>query len=136
MDYWYNPDIECSIVKNCMTFRRFKKLTKYLHISDIEEEKLTTVEGYDVLQKVRPVLDIIDNFHEKYRPGRELVVDEAMVAFKGRHHIKQYIKNKPTKWGFKVWVLATPQGYVLRGNVYLGKKKLEIRECFFGVRLL
>ncbi|KAG8237947.1 hypothetical protein J437_LFUL016292 [Ladona fulva] len=56
IDYWYNPDIECLIVKNCMTFRHahthsdipsFKKLTKYLHISDIEEEKLTTVEGFD-----------------------------------------------------------------------------------------
>ncbi|KAG8231126.1 hypothetical protein J437_LFUL010452, partial [Ladona fulva] len=36
---------------NYMTFRCFKKLTKYLHISDIEEEKLTNVEGFDVLQK-------------------------------------------------------------------------------------
>ncbi|KAG8237526.1 hypothetical protein J437_LFUL016503 [Ladona fulva] len=83
MDYWYNPDIECLIVKNCMIFRRFNKITKYLHISDIEDEKPTTFEG-----------PAMDNFYEKNRPGRELVVDEAMVAFRGRHHIKQYIKNK------------------------------------------
>ncbi|KAG8240206.1 hypothetical protein J437_LFUL018122 [Ladona fulva] len=58
----------------------------------------------------------MDNFHEKYRPEKELVIDEALVAFMGRHHIKQYIKNKPTKWRFMIWVFATPHGYVLRMN--------------------
>ncbi|KAG8237188.1 hypothetical protein J437_LFUL016642 [Ladona fulva] len=101
-----------------MTYRHFKKLTKYLHTNDIEEEKLTTVEGFDVLQKVRPVLDIMEHFHKKYRPGRELVDG----GFQGT---SPYQTNKPTKWGFKVWGLATPHGYVLRGNIYLGKKEIR-----------
>jgi hypothetical protein len=35
-----------------------------------------------------------------------------MVGFKGRSGIKQYIKNKPTKWGYKVWCIAN-EGYLL-----------------------
>ena len=29
----------------------------------------------------------------------ELSIDEAMIPFKGRLRIKQYMKDKPTKWG-------------------------------------
>ncbi|KAG8237287.1 hypothetical protein J437_LFUL016200 [Ladona fulva] len=69
-----------------------------------------------------PALDILDKFFEKHKPSREFSIDEAMAAFKGRHYMKQYIKSKPTKWGFKIWVLASPQGYVLHGNVNMEKK--------------
>ena len=78
----------------------------------------------------------METFHQKYKPGRELSVDEAMVAFKGRHYIKQYIQGKPTKWGFKVWVLASSHGYVLQGNVYLGKKDNRHCEMFLGTQVV
>jgi len=34
-----------------------------------------------------------------------------MIPYKGRLAFKQYIKNKPTKWGIKVFVLS---GYISR----------------------
>ena len=34
---------------------------------------------------------------------RENSIDEAMVGFKGRSTLKQYMPMKPTKHGFKVW---------------------------------
>ena len=46
-----------------------------------------------------------------------------MVAFKGRIGIKQYIKDKPTKWGFKLWILAdSDNGYTYKFQVYTGKR--------------
>ena len=49
-------------------------------------------------------------------------IDEAMIPFKGRLKFKQYMKDKPTKWGIKVFVLADSQtGYVKRLQVYTGK---------------
>lgn len=48
-----------------------------------------------------------------------------MVAYgkvKHRSGIRQYIKNKPTKWGIKLWVLAdSMNGYTCDFNIYVGK---------------
>ncbi len=53
----------------------------------------------------------------------ELSVDEAMIPFKGRLGIKQYyMKDKRTKWGIKVFVLAGARnGYTIHLQVYSGK---------------
>ena len=44
---------------------------------------------------------------------------------KSRHRsgIRQYIKDKPTKWGIKLWVLAdSSNAYVQDFNIYIGKQ--------------
>jgi hypothetical protein len=41
----------------------------------------------------------MDKFTQAYIPGCELAVDEAMVGFKGRFFLKQYLPGKPTKLG-------------------------------------
>ena len=49
-------------------------------------------------------------------------IDERMVKFKGHNSLKQYIKNKPVKWGFKFWVRADSiTGYVFAIKLYSGK---------------
>lgn len=60
---------------------------------------------------------------EFYQPLRELSIDERMVKSKARSHFRQYIRNKPTKWGFKYWVLADPTGYTVDFNLYCGKDR-------------
>ena len=46
-----------------------------------------------------------------------------MIPFKGRLGFKQYMKNKPTKWGVKVFVLSdATNGYIYRVQVYTGKQ--------------
>lgn len=45
-----------------------------------------------------------------------------MIGFNGRLHFKQYVKNKPTKYGIKVWCVAEPKtGYMLNFRFYTGK---------------
>jgi hypothetical protein len=64
-----------------------------------------------------------NNFLNAYNPGRNLPVDESMVAFKGRTHLKQYMPQKPIKRGLKIWALAcSSTGYLLSFSVYEGKK--------------
>ncbi|XP_054290788.1 piggyBac transposable element-derived protein 3-like [Macrosteles quadrilineatus] len=55
-------------------------------------------------------------------PPEYLAVDEAVIPFKGRSRGKQYLKKKPKKWGFKVWVLAASNGYVSKFELYQGKR--------------
>ena len=78
----------------------------------------------DPLKKVRPFYDHVkEKCRSLYQPLQELSVDERMVKSKARSHFKQYICNKPTKWGFKFWVLADPTGYTCDYNLYCGRQR-------------
>ena len=80
--------------------------------------------------KVRPILDKIKNNSQKaYMPGREVAVDEAMVLFKGRSSMKQYMPLKPTKRGYKVWCLCdAANGYVYNFEVYTGASTSKMED--------
>lgn len=58
-------------------------------------------------------------------------IDETMVPHKGRLSFKQYIKNKPIRWGIKLWVLCeATTGYVYNFDVYLGKEEGNVEHSF------
>lgn len=48
-----------------------------------------------------------DSFHAAASPDEHIAIDEMIIPFKGRSGLKQYMKAKPKKWGFKVWVQQT-----------------------------
>ena len=51
-------------------------------------------------------------------------LDEAMVPFKGRLGIKQFVSNKPVRVGIKLWKLCeSATGYCYKFDVYMGKGK-------------
>ena len=43
---------------------------------------------------------------ENFIPEKNISIDESMVPCYGRHGGKQYIQNKPVKFGYKLWVAA------------------------------
>ena len=72
--------------------------------------------GHDKLFKVRPLLDmVLPKFESEYELHQYVTIDEAMIHFKSRLRFKQYMKAKPTKWGFEQC------GYVYRLQIYTGK---------------
>ncbi|KAI8483674.1 hypothetical protein Bbelb_386120 [Branchiostoma belcheri] len=75
-------------------------------------------ERLDRVMKVRKVMERVnENSRSARHVGENLVVDEAMVAFRGRHHLRQYNPSKPTKYGYCLRVLAEPDGYILADEV-------------------
>ena len=47
-------------------------------------------------------------------------VDEAIIPYYGRHSCKQFIKGKPLRFGYKMWVAACINGYVMNLQPYPG----------------
>ena len=55
-------------------------------------------------------------------PHKQLSVDEAMIKFKGRSSLKQYMPKKPIKRGIKMWCRAdSVNGYLCNFGIYTGK---------------
>jgi hypothetical protein len=119
--YW-EPVWRLPVVADRFTENRFMAIKKYLHLADnsvIAENKDSQP---DRLAKIRPLLDLLlTNFHSNYQPGRFLTVDEDMCKFKGRNVMKQYMKAKIIKWGYRIWKLCdSSSAYTLNLDVYTG----------------
>jgi hypothetical protein len=76
--------------------------------------------------KLRKVESFLNYFKERcshfYQPSQNMAVDKRMVKSRHRSDIRQYIKDKPVKWGIKLWVLADSlNGYTVDFDVYIGK---------------
>ena len=124
-DYWsstaalHNFSIASRIPR-----KRFLEIQRYIHFTNNASIIARGQEGYDRLAKVRPVLESVrKTFLSNFNPHRENAIDEAMVPFKGRSSLKQYVPLKPVRRGFKVWVRAdSTNGYISDFSVYTGKE--------------
>ena len=67
------------------------------------------------------------------------LIDEQIIPTKGCSSIKQYLLNKPNKWGMKVWGRCGISGVVYDFEVYSGKnntkKDNEIEGILMGEML-
>ena len=88
---------------------------RYLHLVDSSLQKKTGEVGYDLLFKVRSLLDhLAAVFPRYYQPVREVSIDEMMIGTRCRISFLRYMPQKSCKFGVKVWVLAEVKtGYVL-----------------------
>lgn len=124
--YWsQDTSLRCPWISSAMSRDRFWKLNQYLHLRDNRGALDRSDPDHDPVYKVRGLMEVVRGlFGQCYRPGRDLSVDEGMVAYKGRLYFKQYSPAKPTKWGVKVWMLCeSVTGYCLNFNVYTGRRR-------------
>ena len=110
------------LVSQVLSRNKFESLLTFLHLVHEDTEKKLKEEG-DKLHKVRPLYDYLSKrCEELYQPHREVSIDERMVRSKARFSFRQYIRNKPTKWGFKLWCMCdSHNGYTCAFSVYRGK---------------
>ena len=124
-DYWAQGLIEGEfpIVTETFPQNRFLVILWNLHFNDNASAEPQGSPGYDKLHKIRPIINRLQQkFLSLYNPHRENSIDEAMVGFKGRSSLKQYVPKKPTKRGFKVWCRCDSRnGYSCAFQVYAGK---------------
>ena len=104
---------------------RFKSILAFLHVVSPNAE-----DPDDKLRKVRFLVDYVKGrCRQLYQPGCRISVDERMVKSKGRFPMSQYARDKPVKFGFKLWVVAdSVNGYTYDFFVYCGKAGTLVSE--------
>lgn len=103
----------------CMPRDRFILILRCLHFVDNSKPNL----NYP-LWKISLVFNQMkQRFSDVFRPYKKLVIDEALMLFKGRLGFKQYIPSKRHRFGIKLFILCDCEtGIVLDMIVYTGKK--------------
>jgi Transposase IS4 len=101
---------------------RFRQLLRFFRVVAPDEDAAAR----DPLPHVRALAAKLNaSFAAHGAPSQRLTIDEAMVAYKGRATIKQYIPSKPHKWGYKIYCLSS-EDYLLRFEVYAGKEERSV----------
>ena len=104
---------------SAMSQKRFTFISYCLRFDDKlsrEERKKN-----DKLAPIREILMFVHACHSNYTPGFDCIVDESLLSFRGRCGFKQYIPNKASKYGIKLFVLAdNDTSYSMKSIVYIG----------------
>ena len=138
-DYWSrDPCLHYSPIASRISRNRFEEISRYLHFVDNDLLPARGEAGYHQLQKILPVITAINKAClQNYRPHCENSIDEAIIPFKGRSSLKQYLPLKPVKRGFKVWVRADSwNGYFCEFEVYTGKAEDGTTDRNLGKRVV
>nr|XP_023020917.1 piggyBac transposable element-derived protein 2-like [Leptinotarsa decemlineata] len=108
----FNP-----LVSNTMSRNTFESIHRFLHFCNND-----TFDKNDNVAKMRQLIDHLNRiFTECIQPlGTHFSLEEAMGLYYGRHSMKQFIRGKPIRFGFKFWCLTTSDGYLIKFEPYLG----------------
>lgn len=119
-----------------MPRNRFLQITSALRFDD----RLTRAQR-DRRDRLAPIRELWYLWSEKlpqlYNLGRDVCVDEQLVAFRGRCSFKQYMKSKPARYGIKIWAIAdVATSYAWRLQIYTGRAPGQPKETNQGMRVV
>ncbi|XP_043461917.1 piggyBac transposable element-derived protein 3-like [Leptopilina heterotoma] len=125
-DYWsQNHLLACDAVARAMSRNKFEDIKSKLKLSKPGDEN-----SDDRAWRVRGPLEIFKkNVRQFGYFSSALSVDEMMVKFRGRTILKQFIRNKPVRFGIKMWALCSSEGFLFDCDIYCGKNS---KSFFFG----
>lgn len=120
--YWSNKStLGNKAIKNAITRDRFLLLASKLYFNHPVKP-----EGADRLYYMEKLVKCLKRTFKQARSESTFQsIDETMVKFKGRWAGKQYMPNKKTKRGGKIWTRSDAMtGYCYDFNIYKGKEEV------------
>ncbi len=131
--YWkQQPDtgLGLGIIQQVMTRERFKFISKHIACAspcdDVDpdsEDPYQEQKQPDPIRKIRPLVRRLNyRFSWCRNSPRGQSIDESMVPSKGRSVLRQTMKKKPFKSGFKIWNRCCQKGYTYSFEIYQGAR--------------
>ena len=112
-----------------MPKNRFMSLKQHLHFND--NSKIPE-NCSDRCYKIRPLITCLsENFIQFGYFHSDYSIDEKIVGYYGRYPIKQFIRGKPIRFGFKEWALCSSSCYTYKFSIYQGASTIP-REQLLG----
>lgn len=136
MSLYRHPNLESywstqhafSQIQSKMSSKVFMTIKKYLSFQDESHRKKKGEQGYDPLFRIRGLSNKLNERFDSIPKTARLCVDEQMCSTKVKHHLRQYMPNKPHKWGIKLFVLCDSFGYAYKFEIYNGAGDNKILE--------
>ena len=117
-DHWNNDPLFGSPVKSITSIYQYEIINKFIHPEDSnakEEEKI-----------IKSIFEIMDKSKNYFNPGTVLTIDERMISFRGRTKFIIYDSSKPTKLGYRPYVLSDKNtGYTISMKLLQNLKENE-----------
>ncbi|KAF0308538.1 PiggyBac transposable element-derived protein 2 [Amphibalanus amphitrite] len=120
--YWSEAvDVHANrLVREAMTRGTYMKIKRYLHVQNNNGRRPgDTDRGF----KVRPLISMLNDSFRKFGIYQQnLAVDEMIVRYYGHHGLKQFMRGKPVRFGYKLWALCGADGFCHKFDLYCGKE--------------
>ncbi|MEL7308831.1 MAG: hypothetical protein AAGK05_13840, partial [Pseudomonadota bacterium] len=105
--YWEKADdVNVQFTSNHLRRCEFENFLANLHLADNSQI------NEDRYYKVRPIFDIANKNFSKVPLSQRLCVDEHIVRYYGRHSTKKFIRGKPIRYGYELFGIASPNGFL------------------------
>jgi len=123
------PGVSTILATSVMSQTRFETIRSALHFSGNEETLYRSDPLFDRALKVRPLIDHFNRCFQAARSAsKQQSINEHMIKFKGHNILRQYIRNKPIKWRFKLWCRCDAvSGYLYQFDLYTGRKTHRVQ---------
>ena len=129
--YW-SPETRLPLIANVMPLQRFENLKRFFHMNDNLKMPKRGEVNFDRLYKVRLLLDCILESCRGIEQEEAHSIDEQIVPTKSKSSLRQYLPNKPHKWGIKIWARCGVSGIVYDFSVYVGQQDNTEISAMFG----
>jgi hypothetical protein len=126
--YWMRsqPFLYCELISSIMSLGRWEQIMRCLHLVDNSSIVRDVKDPrFDRIAKTRWLVEMFVRVsRDIYNLEREITVDECVIPYKGRYcFIRQFMPDKPVRFGIKVWLLASSKSrFVWQMEVYFGEQ--------------
>ncbi|XP_047109581.1 piggyBac transposable element-derived protein 2-like [Schistocerca piceifrons] len=118
-DYW-GEVTGTHLIKTTMTVNQYEQIRKFLHFNDNSAMIPRGEKGHDRLFKIRPIIELMRSRFQTIPVEECVSVDEQICSTKARSYLKQYMPNKPHKYGYKLFVISGISGYAYDYEIFTG----------------
>ncbi|GFO03903.1 PiggyBac transposable element-derived protein 4-like [Plakobranchus ocellatus] len=99
------------------------------------EQQFQGQPGHDPIFKIPSFISkLAHNFKTVFAPGKNIAIDEAMVAWRGPLAFRVFNPDKPDKFWIKVFKLCdSTTASCCNLKIYTGKQETSVKEAIFDV---